>query len=551
MNKDYFNKITINSSNLDLDNFNSSKFKIDLNRVAFIFIVIFIIIILYSTRIIYLSSKTFEKRIYTSNQINRADITDRNGNYVSKSVLTTNVGIDPKLVKDKEKLLIKLQYTFPKQNISEIKKKLYGKKFFYIQKQVTPERFEKIKLLGEKSIRLEPKITRIYPDKNLFSHLLGQIDNDNNGISGIEKTFDNKLKDGRKQLVLTLDKELQFIIRNELLNAQNVFKNIGGTGILMNVNNGEILSLVSIPDFDLNQRKSISDRKYINRATKGVYELGSVFKTFTIAAGLNYGLISSNDMFMNLEKKMKCGGRIISEYDEDLPKDLTVEDILINSSNIGSVKIGQIIGKKKMKEFLGLIGILNKMEFDIEEVGMPLPFTWSDCKLKTVSYGHGITTTPLQLAKGYAILSNGGYQVNPTLIKKKYDISKRKKILNSDVSAKINPILRKVVTNGTASLSDVEGYEIGGKTGTAQLVENGLYTNKKINTFASVFPISDPKYVLVILLEDTKLSKDYVYKYRNKPGSFEGTPFNTAGWTSVEIAGKIIDKIGPILATKY
>ena len=551
MNKNDFNKITINSSNLDLDNFNSSKFKIDLNRVAFIFIVIFIIIILYSTRIIYLSSKTFEKRIYISNQINRADITDRNGNYVSKSVLTTNVGIDPKLVKDKEKLLIKLQYTFPKQNISEIKKKLYGKKFFYIQKQVTPERFEKIKLLGEKSIRLEPKITRIYPDKNLFSHLLGQIDNDNNGISGIEKTFDNKLKDGRKQLVLTLDKELQFIIRNELLNAQNVFKNIGGTGILMNVNNGEILSLVSIPDFDLNQRKSISDRKYINRATKGVYELGSVFKTFTIAAGLNYGLISSNDMFMNLEKKMKCGGRIISEYDEDLPKDLTVEDILINSSNIGSVKIGQIIGKKKMKEFLGLIGILNKMEFDIEEVGMPLPFTWSDCKLKTVSYGHGITTTPLQLAKGYAILSNGGYQVNPTLIKKKYDISKRKKILNSDVSAKINPILRKVVTNGTASLSDVEGYEIGGKTGTAQLVENGLYTNKKINTFASVFPISDPKYVLVILLEDTKLSKDYVYKYRNKPGSFEGTPFNTAGWTSVEIAGKIIDKIGPILATKY
>ena len=551
MNKNDFNKITINSSNLDLDNFNSSKFKIDLNRVAFIFIVIFIIIILYSTRIIYLSSKTFEKRIYISNQINRADITDRNGNYVSKSVLTTNVGIDPKLVKDKEKLLIKLQYTFPKQNISEIKKKLYGKKFFYIQKQVTPERFEKIKLLGEKSIRLEPKITRIYPDKNLFSHLLGQIDNDNNGISGIEKTFDNKLKDGRKQLVLTLDKELQFIVRNELLNAQNIFKNIGGTGILMNVNNGEILSLVSIPDFDLNQRKSISDRKYINRATKGVYELGSVFKTFTIAAGLNYGLISSNDMFMNLEKKMKCGGRIISEYDEDLPKDLTVEDILINSSNIGSVKIGQIIGKKKMKEFLGLIGILNKMEFDIEEVGMPLPFTWNDCKLKTVSYGHGITTTPLQLAKGYAILSNGGYQVNPTLIKKKYDISKRKKILNSDVSAKINSIMRKVVTNGTASLSDVEGYEIGGKTGTAQLVENGLYTNKKINTFASVFPISDPKYVLVILLEDTKLSKDYVYKYRNKPGSFEGTPFNTAGWTSVEIAGKIIDKIGPILATKY
>lgn len=549
--KDEFNKIIINSLNSDLDNFDNSKFKINLNRIAFIFIVIFIIIILYSTRIIYLSSKTFENQKYNLNQINRADITDRNGNYISKSVFTTNVGVDPKMVRDKKKLLIKLQYTFPEKDISEIREKLSGENFFYIKKKVTPERFQKIKLLGEKSIRLEPKITRIYPDKNLFSHILGQIDDNNNGISGIEKSFDKKLKDGRKQLILTLDKELQFIIRNELINAQNIFKSIGGTGILMDINNGEILSLVSIPDFNLNQRENLDDKKFINRATKGVYELGSVFKTFTIAAGLNYNLISPTDIFTNLEKQMKCGGRTISEYDENLPKDLSVADILIYSSNIGSVKVGQIIGKEKMKEFLDLIGVLNKMEFDIEEIGRPLPFKWRNCKLKTISYGHGITTTPIQLARGYAILSNGGYQVNPTLIKKKSNNLKRKKILNDDVSPKINSILRKVVTDGTASLSDVEGYEIGGKTGTALIVENGIYTSKKINTFASVFPISDPKYVLVILLEDTKLSKDYIYKYRNKPGSFKGTPFNTAGWTSVEIAGKIIDKIGPILATKY
>ena len=548
---DSSNKITINSSNLDLDNFDSIKFNINLNRIAFIFITILIIIILYSTRIVYLSSKIFEKKNYNINQINRADITDRNGNYISKSVFTTNVGIDPKLVKDKKKLLVKLQYTFPEKNISDIKKRLSGKNFFYVEKKVTPERFQEIKLLGEKSIRLEPKITRIYPDKNLFSHILGQIDEDNNGISGIEKSFDKKLKDGRKQLVLTLDKELQFIVRNELLNAQNIFKNIGGAGILMDINNGEILSLVSIPDFNLNHRENISDKKYINRATKGVYELGSVFKTFTVAAGLHYDLISPKDMFENLEKTMKCGGRTISEYDENLPKDLSVEDILINSSNIGSVKIGQIVGTEKMREFLGLIGITDKMEFDIEEIGSPISFKWRDCKLKTVSYGHGITTTPIQLARGYAILSNGGYQVNPTLIKKEFDESKRKKILKKDLSNKLNPILRKVVTNGTAGLSDVDGYEVGGKTGTALIVENGLYTKKKINTFASVFPISDPEYVLIILLEDTKLSRDYIYKYRNKPGSFKGTPFNTAGWTSVEIAGKIIDKIGPILATKY
>ena len=417
--KDEFNKIIINSLNSDLDNFDNSKFKINLNRIAFIFIVIFIIIILYSTRIIYLSSKTFENQKYNLNQINRADITDRNGNYISKSVFTTNVGVDPKMVRDKKKLLIKLQYTFPEKDISKIKEKLSGENFFYIKKKVTPERFQKIKLLGEKSIRLEPKITRIYPDKNLFSHILGQIDDNNNGISGIEKSFDKKLKDGRKQLILTLDKELQFIIRNELINAQNIFKSIGGTGILMDINNGEILSLVSIPDFNLNQRENLDDKKFINRATKGVYELGSVFKTFTIAAGLNYNLISPTDIFTNLEKQMKCGGRTISEYDENLPKDLSVADILIYSSNIGSVKVGQIIGKEKMKEFLDLIGVLNKMEFDIEEIGRPLPFKWRNCKLKTISYGHGITTTPIQLARGYAILSNGGYQVNPTLIKKK------------------------------------------------------------------------------------------------------------------------------------
>ena len=551
MNKNENNIIIINKSDSNFVNFYKNKFKLNLNRVAFIFIIIFIITILYSTRVIYLSSKTYQNNNYKINKISRADITDRYGEYISKTVFTTNVGIDPKLVKDKKKLLLKLQYTYPKKDFTEIKNKLFGKKFFYIEKKITPDNYKKIKLLGEKSIIIEQKITRIYPDKNLFAHVVGQIDEDNNGISGLEKSFDKKLKDGREILTLTLDKNLQFIIRNELLKAQKIFNNIGSAGILMNINTGEILSLVSLPDFNLNSREDISDDNYINRATKGIYELGSVFKSFTIAAGLNYGLVSPEDMFLNLEKKMKCGGRTISEYDENLPNDLSVEDILIYSSNIGSVKIGQIVGKEKLKSFLEKIGLLDKLNFDIEEIGKPISFKWGKCKLKTVSYGHGITTTPIQLAKGYAILANGGFDINPTLVKREFSNVKKKRILNKHLSSQINPIFRKVVEKGTASLSDVEGYEVGGKTGTAQIVENGIYTKKKINTFASVFPTSKPKYVLIILLEDTKLSKDYVYKYRNKTGSYKGTPFNTAGWTSVEISGKIIDKIGPILATKY
>ncbi len=551
MNKDNKNSeiYILDSQNNFLIN-SKEKLNINLNRVAFIFIIILVIFVLYTTRVIFLSSTTLINKNVLTNQLFRADIVDRNGNYISKSVFTKNIGIDPKLVKDKKKFLIKLKITFPEKDFTNLETKLNGKKFFYIEKKLSPEKYEKYKFLGEKSVMVEEKITRIYPDKNLFFHLSGQIDDDNNGVSGIEKSFDKKLKKSKDKLTLTLDKQLQFIIKNELFNSQKIFQTEGSAAILMNINNGEVLSLASLPDYDLNKRRDLSNKIYINRATKGVYELGSVFKTFTIAAALNNELIKSNQIFNNLEKKMKCGGRIISEYDKTLSQNLSVEEILVKSGNIGSVKIGQILGAERYNIFLKKIGVLDKIKFDIEEVGTPIPFQWGDCKLKTVSYGHGITTTPLQLAKAYAILANGGYDINPTIVKKE-TYRKGKRLLNKNVSQQINTMLRKVVTEGTASLADVKGYDIGGKTGTAQLVENGKYTDKKINTFASIFPISNPKYVLIILLEDTKLSKDYVYYYRNKPGSFKGTPFNTAGWTSVEIAGKIIDKIGPILATKY
>ena len=395
-----------------------NKLNFNLNRLALIFFLIFILFIIYTTRVVFLASKTLKNQNNVTSEIFRADIVDRNGNFISKSVYTNNVGIDPKLVKDKKKLMIKLKYSFPNIDFYEIEKKLNGKSFFYIEKNLSPDEYNKFKLLGEKSIRLEPRITRLYPDRSLFSHVSGQIDDDNNGISGLEKTFDQKLKIEKENLVLTLDKEIQFIIRSELKKSEKIFKVTGAGAILMNIHNGEILSLTSIPDYDLNKRQNLSQQIYINRITKGVYELGSVFKSFTLAAALNLNLLKPDEIFYNLEKKMKCGNRIISEYDEELPKNLSVEQILIKSGNIGSVKIGQIIGKDNLKNFLKKIGVLDRTKFDIEEVGTPLPFKWGDCKLKTVSYGHGITTTPLQIAKAYSILSNGGYEIEPTLIKK-------------------------------------------------------------------------------------------------------------------------------------
>jgi len=532
--------------------FSEKKKIVSFNRVAFLFFFILFIFLLYSTKIIYLGSsspnQTYQMTKKTENY--RADVVDIDGSFIAKSVITYNVGIKPNLINDKKKFLLKLKYSFPELDFQKIENNIEKKKFFYLKKKLTPQKSEEIKLLGEKSLILEPKITRIYPDNNLFSHTMGQIDDENFGVSGIEKSFDNYLKTNTEPLSLTLDKEIQFLVRQELLNSEKIFKNIGSASILMNINSGEILSLVSLPDFDINKRNNISDKKYINRVTKGVYEFGSVFKTFTIAAGFNEKLIEPNDMFNNLEKKIKCGGRTISEYDENLSQNLSVEEILINSGNIGSVKIGQKLGIDKIRNFLNQIGILGDIKFDITEIGTPIPFNWGKCKLLTVSFGHGITTTLLQLAKGYAIISNGGFNITPTLVKN-ISFEKRKRVLSRDVSFKINQILRRVVTEGTASLADVKGYEVGGKTGTALIVENGKYTKKKINTFASIFPTNEPKYVLIVMLEDTKLSKDYVYKYRNKPGSFVGTPFNTAGWTSVEVAAKIIERIGPILATKY
>ena len=531
---------------------NKSNLIISFERIAFIFFIFFIITAIFSSKTIYLGfKKKPQTQILKKKEKYRASIMDRDGNIIAKTVRVTNLGINPNQLINKDKLLISLRLIFPNKNFE---KEINGNKFFYIKRKISPTKLEKINLLGEKSFEEEENIARVYPQGNLFSHILGQIDTDNNGVSGIEKSFDYELTTSNVPLKLTLDTELQYLTRQELIKFQNIFKSYGSTAILMNIHNGEILSMVSLPDFDLNKRNKISDKKFINRSTKGVYELGSVFKTFTLAAGLQQKVVKEDTLFKNLPKKIKCAGRIISEYDMDIPSSLTAEQILIRSGNIGSIKIAQKVGIENFRKFLKDLDLLNKTQFDIEEVGNPIPFNWGKCKLATSAYGHGITTTPLQLAKAYAIISNGGYKIKPTLIKKDKNLKKGDQIISKENSKKINSILRKIVTTeqGTANLANIEGYEIAGKTGTAQKSIRGKYSKKKINTFASIFPVSDPKYVLIVLLDEPKLSATYIYKYNDgKKKKIVGTPFNTAGWTSVEVAKNIIEKIGPILATKY
>ncbi len=554
----YFEDYT--ESEIKNNNNNTNFIKVSLNRIAFLYFIFISLLIIFSFKITYLSLAQ-EKNLYWNNEKKnfiqaRREIIDRNGSVVATNVNLYNVGIRPNLLKDnqKKKLLIKLGILLPELDLKKIQHKLNNNKFFWLGKRLTPQEKDELWLIGNKAFVFEAKPFRIYPQKNLFSHILGQTDDANNGISGVEKFFDEKLNSKKiieSPLKLTLDSNLQYLIREELINAKLAFNNIGSGAILMDVENGEILSLVSLPDYDLNQRISVNDEIYTNKITLGVYELGSVFKTFTIAAGLENKVIKSNTIFNNLKHSLKCDKYTISEHDK-LPTSLSTEQILVRSSNIGAVRIAQQLGIKKYKEFLNSLNLFDKINFDLDEIGTPIPFKWGKCKLATASYGHGITTTPLQLARAYAILANGGYKIEPFIVKKNKTILKQKEqIVSIKTSNLINSMLRKVVSleEGTANFANISGYNVAGKTGTA--VKYG--SNAKLNTFVSLFPSNKPKYVLLVMLDEPKPAPNYVYEFlpsEKFPNGYKykGEKRNTSGWNTVVVAGKIIEKIGPILA---
>ena len=475
----------------------------------------------------------------------RRDIVDRNGVIISRNINTFHAAIDPKLIKDKKNFLIKLRLNFPELPIMEIKKKLNEGKYFRIKKRINQIEKERFWSLGEKAIKFEPFQARMYTHGGLFSHIIGQVDYDNYGISGIEKYFDRELKNKdliNKPLKLTLDSNIQYILNEELNNAIETFNATGGGALLLDVNSGDIISLVSLPNFNINQRTSINDKKFINKITKGVYELGSVFKTFTIALALEHKLVELNTVIEDIPRNIKCSIHEITDMKEH-PKDLSVEEILVRSSNVGSAILARKVGEKNFKEFIKETKITKSPEIELEEVGVPHKLKWNRCKLETVSFGHGITTTPLQASALYASMINGGKLITPSLIKdRKIQISNS--IISEETSIKLRTILRKVVSSkdGTASLADKDGYYVGGKTGTAESYGD---KKKRINTFISIFPTNKPHFTLFVMLENPKINRDLIYNYR---GIRTKAPFNTSGWNSVYVAGKIIEKIGPILA---
>ena len=527
------------------------KSSISQDRIYLLFFLFFSLITIFSIKITFISLKNFEVYNQKKNSFYftslRRDIVDRNGILISRNIKSFHAAIKPNLIKNKENFLIKIRLNFPDLPIKKVEQQLNKGKYFYLKRRLSQNDKEKLWSLGEKGIIFEPFQSRIYTHANLFSHILGQVDYDNYGISGVEKYFDKELKDKRllnNPLQLTLDTNIQHIIDDELNRALETFNATGGGALLMDVNNGEVLSLVSLPNFNINKRANITDKNYNNKITKGIYELGSIFKTFTIALALEKNLVSPETIIKDIPRKIKCSIHEISDI-KKFPKDLSVEDILIRSSNIGTLMLAKKIGEQDYKDFIKKTNLLDMPDFELEELGTPLSFKWNKCKLETISYGHGIAVTPLQAASTYAALTNGGNVIKPTLINNK-EQQENKKIISPKTSKKINTILRKVVTEkeGTASLADIYGYNVGGKTGTSQKYGN---KNENLNTFISVFPSQDPKHVLLVMLENPQVATDLIYDYRGI--KIKGTR-NEAGWNSVYVAGKIIKKIGPILAIK-
>ena len=529
----------------------NQKSTISDDRIYILFFFFLCLITIFSVKITLISFQKPNSAILKKTEKNflplRRDIIDRNGVLISRNINAFHAAVRPKLLKNKEKFLFNIKLNFPEITQSKLKNNLDKNKYFYLKKRLTEKEKNKLWSMGEKAIVFEPYQARIYPHSNLFSHVLGQIDDDNYGVSGVERYLDKELKDLKNintPVELSLDSNIQFLIKTELTKAIEDFQAPGAASVLIDNKTGEVLSLVSLPDYNINLREDINNDKYINKITKGLFELGSVFKTFTVALALEEEIFQTETIIKNIPKKIKCSKYEISDIHE-FPSSMSVQDILIQSSNIGAIKIARSIGEEKFKLFLEKLNLLNKVDFELDEIGIPHILKWNKCKLETVSYGHGIMTTPLQVASAYATISNGGFKVKPTLKRNHDHMSlEKKQIISEQTSKNINKILRKVVIDekGTASLANIFGYDIGGKTGTAQ-----DYQNKKqnINTFVSIFPAKQPRYILLVMLNDPKPAPHIVYNYR---GQNIKVNRNEAGWNSVYVAGKIIKKIGPILA---
>lgn len=468
--------------------------------------------------------------------IRRADILDRNGTLLATSLPLVSLYANPHQIDDKTKVAQKIKHILKDININKLLEKLKeDKSFVYLHRNLLPHQEYEINALGIPGLYFENAEKRIYPQNELVSHVIGLTDIDNKGIAGIEKTFENKLNSCRDPLHLSLDIRVQTILRNELIKTISEFHAIGAIGIVMDVHTGELLGMVSLPDFNPNNLTLATSDAMFNRASLGDYEMGSTFKIFNIAATLDAGTSTLTSKY-DVTNKLKIAGFEISDYKQK-NHPLTVPEILKFSSNIGSARMAIDLGIEKQIAFMSKIGMMRQTDIELSEVSSPLiPNPWRLINSMTISYGHGIAVSPLHVVTGISTLVNGGLLHPATLLKHEHNQSiKSQRVIKSETSKIMRDLIRMVVLEGTGRNASVLGYDVGGKTGTAEKVGIGGYHHKSLLTsFIAAFPMSDPKYAILAMIDEPK-------------GNKESYGFATAGWTAAPAVGRIISQIGPLL----
>jgi cell division protein FtsI (penicillin-binding protein 3) len=468
----------------------------------------------------------------------RGNIYDRNGVLLATTLRVASLYADPYLVSDPVNAAKKLVEIFPDLSYGSVLQNLQSnKRFVWIKRNIMPHEQSAILEIGEPGLTFQYEDKRVYPHGSLMGHLQGYTDIDTRGLSGIERSFDALLASGN-DLTLSMDYRLQHALRREVSGAMQEFSGIGGFGVVMDVNTGEILAGVSLPDFDPNTANDASDDEKFNRLSLGVYELGSVFKIFSTAAFLETHDVPLGTTF-DVRHPIRVGRFTINDYHPE-NRVLTLPEVFMYSSNIGSAMIGQAVGDEKLRDFYDDLGLLSPMDFGIKEVGRPMfPRPWREISTLTASYGHGIATTPLQLASAVASIVNGGNLISPRIVKEDMaqgdNATKGRRIVSAKTAHRMRQLLRLVVTDGTGSKADVKGYLVGGKTGTAEKIGPGGYdTKKRISSFVGVFPMDSPQYAIYIAVDEPK-------------GTKASYGYATGGWVSAPAVGRMISSMAAIL----
>jgi cell division protein FtsI (penicillin-binding protein 3) len=469
----------------------------------------------------------------------RADITDRNGEVLATSLPTVSLYANPRIIRNKGQTASQLRKLFPEFSESYLTARLNSKgKFVWIKRHLSPAQQRLVVSLGNPGLDFVADERRTYPFGNLASHALGFVDVDSNGLSGVERYYDYLLNSDNSQpknLELSIDLRVQSVMHQELAQSIRKFSAIGGIGMITDINNGEVVAMVSMPDYDPNKPSAANKEMLFNRATLGTYEMGSTFKAITTAMALNSGNVAMDDIFDATNPIQSAGFRISDHHPKARP--LSVPEIFMYSSNIGTVKMAQAAGMDEQKNFLEKLGLFRKPDIDLEERANPqYPAKWGELNSMTVSFGHGMAVTPSHLMQSVGSLLNGGVMRPLTLIKDGARAGER--VISEDTSRDMRNLMRLVVEMGTGRKADVSGYLVGGKTGTAEKIVSGRYDqNAMVSSFIAAFPIDKPKYLVLIMLDEPK-------------GIQETYGFATGGWTAAPTVGKIISRIGPILGMK-